>query len=287
MSGEKIYGKVKSYVSDTGLEITAKDADGLRRISGYANKTTIDRTNELVEARAFHTTMTKFMNNPIMLLMHNSTQPIGIWDRYEVRADGLWVSGVIASGTKAAEEAWTLIEQRVLRSLSIGFREKEGSYVEEDSAYHITDLELLEVSVVSIPANADALFMVDKSGAVLSVKLLNDSPIRTAEGESGKETVANQAEALIQKLEGRVEALEAVITKNQELVQDTLAHVWGINDRIYVKENDNKIGSLVLEIQQLKNQLSDLEKTLVKMVKWEAKRVAEKAGISGIEKTLN
>lgn len=295
MEVKEIQGKVKA-LEGSSLEVTTKDAQGQRRISGYANKPTVDRTNDVVEVKAFHDTMARFMNNPIMLLMHNSNQPIGTWDRYELRSDGLWVSGVIATGTKAAEEAWALIEQQVLRSLSIGFRELDGGYSdnEGDSAYHITKLDLLEVSVVSVPANADAVFTVDKSGAVQSIKLLGESRRPTKEEakslavsvssgvdpntqlDSVTVTVTEEAETPDESTQS-----SADITTTKELVEEALAHIWGISAKIDLKENSNEIESLRSEIKTIKSQLLEFETALVKLVKWEAQRLAENAGITG------
>src|SRR5439155_3130553 len=172
---DQVHGKVKSTAQDT-LEIStkAKGSSAEFRISGYASKPVIDRVGDVVEVKAFVETMDDFMKNPVMLWMHDATEPIGTWDQYELRPDGLWMSGTIAAGTPAAEKARTLISHKAVRALSIGFRETAGAPDETDNTYHINGLHLYEVSVVSVPANQEALFSTD-NGKLLSVDLVPEA----------------------------------------------------------------------------------------------------------------
>lgn len=252
-------GKVKT-VELSALQWDKKDADGNRRISGYANTPTKDRVGDIVEVAAFIETMPKFMRNPIMLLMHNANNPIGYWDQYEVRQEGLWVSGIIIQGTDEADKAWTLIEQGVLKALSIGFIELDAMYDDRESAYHITNLELLEISVVSVPANADALFTVGKSGEVKSIELLDPESKKT---EPVTEPDLSQL---------------AVVP---EIFSDVIRQIEEINDKISNNQNMKEIQEIQEQIGKINSRLLDFEKTLVKMVKWEAKRLASIAGVQG------
>lgn len=191
MSDVKIPGRIKSIVTD----LECRSANGERRISGYASKPTVDRTREVVDVIAFTATLDIFKANPVMLWMHSSEIPIGTWDHIELRPDGLYVSGVLAKGVKAADEAWSLIKQGVVKSLSIGFRELNGEFDLND-IWHITQLELYEVSVVSIPANRDAMFTMG-GGKLLSIELGDESTVRIPDGgckaEDGAPTDASTA----------------------------------------------------------------------------------------------
>ncbi len=168
---QRVRGKVRT------LELTdfkTKAAtDGSLIITGLANTPNIDRMKEIVEWNAFSATLPIYMKNPIMLLQHDPRQPIGTFTEVLATQQGLRVNGVVVSGTPAADEAQVLIKHGVLRSFSIGFRELDGGYDEND-IYHITSGELYEISVVSIPANRESIFTME-GGITKAVRYSGDT----------------------------------------------------------------------------------------------------------------
>lgn len=138
-------------------EVKVKDSSE-RIIEGWASTRFEDRDYEIVDPDAIKQSLPSFEKNPIVLLNHNWDVPIGSMISGECNETGFYVRARIAKGTKAADETWALIEQGVLRAFSIGFMTKEYDHNERK----ITKLELLEFSVVTIPANAQALFSVAK-----------------------------------------------------------------------------------------------------------------------------
>ena len=173
---DTIRGKVLSTFH-TVIKEAASDG-GERRIRGFASTSNLDRVREVIEPTAFANTLKTFNQNPIMLWMHDTRQPVGHFDQLEIREDGLWVSGVIGRGFHPADRAWEMIEQRVLRAFSVGFREIDHEIREHrdeqgnlHEILHITDLELLEISLVSIPANREALFTME-GGKLLDIEVL-------------------------------------------------------------------------------------------------------------------
>jgi HK97 family phage prohead protease len=166
---ERVRGRVKSVLAN----IEVKDVDGERRITGYASRNTVDRMREIVLPSAFEARLDVFKANPVMLYMHDPSRVVGRWDVTEIRPDGLWVSGVLAKGVPDADMAWSLISQGMIKTLSIGFRELDGDFDADTEIYQIKQLELYEVSIVSIPANREAMFSVEKSGGkLLGIELL-------------------------------------------------------------------------------------------------------------------
>ena len=163
-------GKVKSFV----LSPESIKGDGEFDLAGYANKAVKDRFNEIVDAEAFSGTLEDFTKNPVMLYMHDPRQPVGTFPILELRPDGLFVKGKIGNGFEPADTARKQIEQGILRALSIGFRERKGAKDPKTGIYHIQELELLEISLVSIPANQEALFQMDDSGKLADIILLDD-----------------------------------------------------------------------------------------------------------------
>ena len=102
--------------------------------------------------------LSDFMKNPIALAFHDHTQPIGTWEDVKV------VGGMLQGTLKLAEVGTSafidslhkLIDQDILKSVSVGFR--SNSVVENDfGGYDLSDNYLWECSLVSIPANQNAL----------------------------------------------------------------------------------------------------------------------------------
>ena len=158
------------------------DGDGERRITGLANTPIVDRYNEVITLEALRDAIPEFKKNPMMLFMHSMANPIGLYDSFAIveskRAikSGLELSGTIGTNFEPAERAWTMAQQRILRAMSIGFIPHKWEMREIDNkrtgkkqpVLHYTLIELLENSLVSIPANSGALFTVDK-GALVDV----------------------------------------------------------------------------------------------------------------------
>jgi HK97 family phage prohead protease len=166
-----VRGKVKSASVDFQTK-AVRGEDGTVRISGLANTPVVDRYNEVVDVTAFASSLASFMKNPVMLWMHSMRDPIGLWDDVSIKPDGLHVSGVIHTQFPMGNTVAAMAEAGLVRGLSIGFIEKAGEWDEKAGVYHITDLDLMEVSVVSIPANQESLFRIDDSGKATDVLLL-------------------------------------------------------------------------------------------------------------------
>ena len=133
--------------------------DGAERtIAGYASTREVDRAGEVVEPDAFRDSLATFLHNPILTYMHNWADPIGRVTDAVIDERGL---AITAQLSKTADKVWTLIEEGVLRALSIGYDVLEEHY--DAGVNHITKLRLYEVAVVSIPANHHCLFSVSKA----------------------------------------------------------------------------------------------------------------------------
>lgn len=133
------------------LEIKAVD-DGEGLITGIATTPSTDRMGDIVEPEG------AMFKLPIPLLwQHDSRQPIGMVERAKVTKDGIEIVARIARGVSTRiDEAWTLIKAGLVRGLSIGFRGVESADIKGTWGVRFTKWEWLELSAVTIPANADA-----------------------------------------------------------------------------------------------------------------------------------
>ncbi len=99
-----------------------------------------------------------FNQNPIALFGHDSRSPIGRWE-LGVKGGKLRGRLFFAHGDADADKYLNLAKQGVLRAVSVGFIPHSYKWEMHDDVEVLVfdDNELLEVSLVSIPANPEAL----------------------------------------------------------------------------------------------------------------------------------
>ncbi len=91
-----------------------------------------------------------------MLWSHSVSEIIGLWQSLEETEKGLLAKGQLALGVQRGKEAHELMRMGAVDSLSIGFRvPKNGSQFENETRI-LTKIDLMEISVVGIPANPQA-----------------------------------------------------------------------------------------------------------------------------------
>ena len=128
-------------------------------IEGYASTNDEDRHGDIVKAEAWDDeTLQLFMDNPVLLYNHNYNKIIGQVYSLEKDDKGLKVKARVYKTFEEIDK----IEDGILKSFSIGFLIKKASYNEELDLFIISAVELLELSVVTVPANGFAVFSVSK-----------------------------------------------------------------------------------------------------------------------------
>lgn len=107
---------------------------------------------------------------PPMLWQHDPSVPIGRWTDIRQTDRGLAVDGRLTLEVQQAREARALLKDGALDGLSIGFRERESRPATEDEEAEgvrrvLTDVELIEISLVTMPANERARVAAVKAAA--------------------------------------------------------------------------------------------------------------------------
>lgn len=160
-------------------------------IEGWASTEDIDRDHEKFDLESVDTT--DFAKNPIVLFMHDFNKPVGKVLEIERRKVGeqvkLWVKAAIDATSTLGKEVARLIKNGVLRAFSVHVI--GGRKVREQGTTILRGGKLLEISVVSIPSNPNALFQMSKSAApyfdmvdVDAVKALVDMGFASTESEA-------------------------------------------------------------------------------------------------------
>lgn len=163
--------------------------DGRRIIRGIATTPTPDRYGDVVESKG-----AQFRLPLPALWQHSSWLPVGNVIAASVQDDGIPVEIELAQPKESKvlierlDEAWESVKLGLVRGLSIGFRALPDGYVLHPDTYSIEfrAWEWLELSLVTIPANAEATIQSVKqySGAgSAGVQLVRLSPEAKAAGK--------------------------------------------------------------------------------------------------------
>lgn len=132
-------------------------------IEGFASTDDKDRTWDIIPGTTWADpeAQANYLKNPIVLAYHDHKQPIGVCESLEVKQGGLYVR--IKLQRSLNEKVFDAVKSGVIKSFSVGFRMLDIEYDKGEDAYIITKLELVEISVVSVPCNPNAVFQVIKS----------------------------------------------------------------------------------------------------------------------------
>lgn len=147
--------------------------DDARTITGVATTISPDRMGDVVDP------MGAEFKLPIPLLwQHDSHQPIGHVTDAKVTKTGITVTAQIAKGvSEQIDQAWSLIKSGLVRGLSIGFRGLDTEQIPNSWGVVFKTWEWLELSAVTIPANAEA--------SIQTIKSI-DQPLLAATGKEPK-----------------------------------------------------------------------------------------------------
>jgi len=165
-------------------QLKAASVDGGRFIEGMASTGSLDETAEIIKPSAFTDGMAKFMEHPILSYIHSWWDPIGKVVDYDIRDEGLWIRArLLDEGTnELADRVWQLIDQEVVRALSVGFdpggtRDAPPGYADEETNVWIWErIQLREIAVTPLPANYEATLAAAKSlGLNLSLPLVGQT----------------------------------------------------------------------------------------------------------------
>jgi HK97 family phage prohead protease len=152
--------QLKDHSEDKGADI--RDEERVARF--VASDESVDRYGDVVMQDGWD--LKAFRRNPVFLWMHNQDKPIGTVRPIEV-VDGKLMATVKfydAGDSALSDYLWRLVKKRKLNAVSVGFNVKgaddyEAIRDENDrtTGYRFLNQELLELSLVAVPANPNAL----------------------------------------------------------------------------------------------------------------------------------
>jgi HK97 family phage prohead protease len=124
-------------------------------IVGIASTETADRDGEIIKQSGWD--LENFKSNPVILASHNYHNfPIGKATDIAIENGKLMFKMVFSQATEEAKQAYQLVKEGILNTFSVGFIPREYDAKDQNV---ITRAELLEISLVSVPANPQAIVM--------------------------------------------------------------------------------------------------------------------------------
>ena len=138
---------------------TAGDKIDSIYIEGYASTTEIDRSGDVIPSAVWEAGLKNYLKNPIILSQHDYDDPVGRMVEHKIDSKGLWVKARIS----AAAEIFNLVKDGVLTAFSVGFRIMDAEYNAVAEVFMIKELELVEISIVSVPCNQNTVFSLAKA----------------------------------------------------------------------------------------------------------------------------
>lgn len=169
----------KKQHREVGFEVKSMDTQKtdsgeFAYFSGYASTFgNMDSYSDVILPGAFSASL-KENSNIRMLWQHEWSYPIGSFTKMQEDTNGLMAEGRINLGTEKGREAYALLKARDVNSMSIGYFTKKCQYDEEKDIRYLLEVELIETSIVTVPANRNAL-ITDVKSALRDCKTVRDT----------------------------------------------------------------------------------------------------------------
>ncbi len=180
------------------FESEIKDIDSKsRRVTHVISTASMDRYNDVIDVEGWN--LRNFRKNPVVLKDHRYTVDniIGKAVNIEKRGDGLYATTKFHD-SEVGREAMSLVESGVAKAWSVGFRSIDAHHVRDGvkqkcdvckkmrekilrgrdpedvwvHGRHYTKAELLEYSLVAIPANQDVVMNAIQKGFVTEARAM-------------------------------------------------------------------------------------------------------------------
>ncbi|MGI4752758.1 MAG: HK97 family phage prohead protease [Janthinobacterium lividum] len=194
-------------------------------MTGYASVYNIaDHHKDLIIKGAFANVV---YQNIKFLWQHDSKKPIGIISHLIEDDHGLKMEAMINNKVKAGREAIELIKQGAIDGLSIGFYIKNSVFNDAKQRV-ITEADLLEISIVTFPANQSAKILYITKGQEI---------------ESNKE-YSNQ----ITELQEKVHNIQNIYGKREFLLKyNPVLRILKVTKKFKDQENEITLDDYVID----------------------------------------
>lgn len=240
---------------------------------------TVDRYGDVIMAGGWD--LSNFKKNPIALFNHDSDEVIGTWEN--VRVEGKRLIGKLklaAEGTSpTVDKVRRLVQQGILRAVSVGFNPTQYEPLNEKAdpfwgPFRYLKQELLETSVVSVPANPGAMQLSVRGVSTPNEELegLPALPLPVAQqlfGKIAKEersaasapgkiavpaTIPSQPKGKTMKISEKIAGVQKHLNDLRTKLAELAANVDGLSE-----EDEALFENLPVEIETAEKRLKNLQ----------------------------
>lgn len=230
----------------------------------------VDRDGDILVQSGWD--LKSFRKNPIALFGHNHGNPIGTWSG--VRISGKQLIGRLTlakQGTsQVVDEVRSLIEQRILRTVSVGFSSSDAAPIDEDNPWggiKFSKMELHEASIVAVPANPEAVSLAKSLGISEETRTLVFRSTNTVSGVKDRKTTSRSLSAAPSNPKSKGSPMKigdkiVAASEHLEKLRDQVADIVKAADdegRDLHDEETDQIGALEGEIESAEKSLNGLK----------------------------
>lgn len=246
--------------------LTVKEvSEDQRIIRGMATTPDPDRVGDVVEPLGV-----QFKNPAPLLWMHDHALPVGSVTFGKPTKDGVPFEAKLPNVMEPSQlkaridEAWQSVKAGLIRAVSIGFRPLEYSVIEDTGGYRFTRSEVYELSLVSVPAQANATINYIKSLDRETRAALGET-VPTSKTNSGvtekTKTVKLQTKenkmSLSEKLKGFKDELKSKKAKMLELTEKSID-----SGETFDEADQEQFDTLKTEVETLEKHIERVEYTM-------------------------
>jgi HK97 family phage major capsid protein/HK97 family phage prohead protease len=190
-----------------------------RTIEGIASTPSVDRVGDILEPLG-----AKFTVPMPLLWQHKQDQPVGHVTAAKATRDGISITAKLARIEEPGElkntidKAWQAVKAGLVRGLSVGFRGVDIEPIDAKDPWgglRYKVWNLFELSLVTVPANADATISVVKTADQAALGHTTDRPGATGKAKSKTISLKLKERTMSKTIAEQLEALSAKRAANE------------------------------------------------------------------------
>ena len=233
----------------------------------------VDRMGDVIEQDGWE--LDNFRKNPIALFGHSSGFPIGTWTDVGVSKGKL--TGrleLMPPVSDRLREIHAAINAGVLRAVSVGFHpiDMEPLKDSKSGGYRFTKQELVECSLVSVPANPNALSLAKAIGLSPETQRLifgehaDDKAQTLRRGSTGEHAAIPHQRTKAMNLSERIQASQIAVNQLRDALSEHLQQAGDdLNEQVMARSNElrDKISAEVQRLESLQGAEQALGGTVI------------------------
>lgn len=254
---KKVYDKKKINYFQIAFK-SVEHKNWVIKIKWFASTPDVDRRNDVVLPWAFDNSIKTYMENPVVLLQHDEDK--WIWKTIDYALSNDWLE-IEAEISNDIDNVFKWISDWILKGFSIWYIAKKWSYfVDEDKEIRqLEELDLVEISVVSVPANPSSLFTLQKSLKKFFNNLQTENMTKkeNKNTEEPTDTWVDTSE-FVKTIESEKWTEDKILDESEKAGETPDSQEWPVENTVQTNDPENKEDKSFTEIKELKTTVSDL-----------------------------